>query len=323
MGYCVSLDGGGSKVRIIVFDDEYRLVAHGISASVNPNVCSKDDIRRNLALCFDTVFADIAPKELEYAFLCIAGSLGELIDILESFVSIKNLVGISEGDMEMRANGLAANVLTVIAGTGVNISSFKDGRSGAYASGWGALVHDAGSGFSIGKMGLQAAIADYEHYGPHTALTKRIAEHFGINVDNFNDLGPLLYEKPSTVAQIAALTPLVVDCAEKGDLEAIRVLDENIRSLYLQLDGYLKRFPACETFTLVTGGGVWKNQRITEAFRCLVNKNHPSIKIVNPIFEPVVGGVFAYLRAKNIPFSQKISEQLQNEFAIVKPEKEN
>ncbi|MFI9559722.1 BadF/BadG/BcrA/BcrD ATPase family protein [Nonomuraea endophytica] len=75
--------------------------------------------------------------------------------------------------------------------------------------GWGFLFGDAGSGFWIGRRGLDAAYRGFDGRGPAGALTVRAREVFG-------DLATLphrLYLAPDAVARIARFAPHVFELA--------------------------------------------------------------------------------------------------------------
>ncbi|MFE0147737.1 BadF/BadG/BcrA/BcrD ATPase family protein [Nonomuraea sp. NPDC059007] len=83
------------------------------------------------------------------------------------------------------------------------------GGSAVQVDGWGFLFGDAGSGFWIGRRGLDAACRGFDGRGPAGPLTVRAREVFG-------DLATLphrLYLAPDAVARIARFAPHVFELA--------------------------------------------------------------------------------------------------------------
>ncbi|GAA0934117.1 BadF/BadG/BcrA/BcrD ATPase family protein [Nonomuraea longicatena] len=75
--------------------------------------------------------------------------------------------------------------------------------------GWGFLYGDAGSGFWIGRRGLEAALRGFDGREAPGALTARAQEVFG----DLATLPARLYLAPDAVARIARFAPHVIELA--------------------------------------------------------------------------------------------------------------
>lgn len=297
MGYYVTFDGGGSKSLAILFDDQLRYVASARSGSINRNGCTEEGMWQHLHDCFSELLAIARPVAIERLYVCTPGSNCEVLEALQHFVPVHAVTELTEGEMACLSADVGGTALVVIAGTGTNISHYQNGKPAApdmFASGWGALVYDGGSGYSVGRGALQAAVADVELYGPPTMLTREILLHYGEK--EFSQLRIRLYNQPSPVREIASLAPLVAHCAEAGDAEALRVLHWNAEQLLRQVSGYLKRFPECISYPLVTAGGAWKLTQMRNFFCARMAELYPTMQVVAPRFEPVMGGALLYGR---------------------------
>lgn len=315
MKYYVTFDGGGSKSLAVLFDDQLRCVASARSGSINRNGCTGEGMWQHLHDCFSELFAAVKPDAVERLYVCTTGSAQEVLDALRRFVSVQAVTELTEGEMACLAADVGGTALVVIAGTGTNISYYQDGKPGApdmFASGWGALVYDGGSGYSVGRGALQAAVADVEQYGPPTILTGEILRRYGEK--NFSQLRVRLYNQPSPVQEIASLAPLVERCAEAGDEEAFQVLCWNAEQLFRQVGGYLKRFPECSGYPLVTAGGAWKLTQMRDFFCDRMMETYPGMRIVAPRFEPVIGGAMLYGRGVGYS-SDELTRMLMKNFS--------
>ena len=118
------------------------------------------------------------------------------------------------------AFGEAAGIL-LIAGTG----SIGLGRAGGgeleRVGGWGALLGDEGSGYRIGLDGLQAAIRGAERRGPPTGLSDTLFRSLGLE----SVARVLEWGQGAGKSRIAALAPLVIQEAERGDAVAVEIVD--------------------------------------------------------------------------------------------------
>ena len=79
--------------------------------------------------------------------------------------------------------------------------------------GWGYLVGDHGSGFWIGRAGLDAVMQAFDGRGPATTLTGPVTEDFPSLPDLYLDL----QADPDRVKRIASYAKLVAEHAAAGD----------------------------------------------------------------------------------------------------------
>ncbi|ACY21958.1 ATPase BadF/BadG/BcrA/BcrD type [Gordonia bronchialis DSM 43247] len=114
----------------------------------------------------------------------------------------------------LAANGFAEGV-TCAVGTGV--VTLGVGPAGvARVDGWGHLYGDAGSGYWIGRAGIEAALRDFDGRGTHTALTRITEEVFG----SLPELYMVLQGSPDRVSRTAAFAKRVDAAAAGGDVVA-------------------------------------------------------------------------------------------------------
>jgi glucosamine kinase len=107
----------------------------------------------------------------------------------------------------------------VAAGTGTVVLA-RDGARWAQVDGWGSLLGDAGSGFAIGRAGLDAALRDYDGR-PGSAALREAAER------RFGDLGKLpnrIHGSDSPSREVSVFAPEVARLAAAGEAVAIEIL---------------------------------------------------------------------------------------------------
>ncbi len=148
------------------------------------------------------------------------------------------------------AFGEAAGIL-LIAGTG----SIGLGRAGGgeleRVGGWGALLGDEGSGYRIGLDGLQAAIRGAERRGPPTGLSDTLFRSLGLE----SVARVLEWGQGAGKSRIAALAPLVIQEAERGDAVAVEIVDRAVAGLVGHAQALAKKLetPAPRRVALVGG----------------------------------------------------------------------
>lgn len=177
--------------------------------------------------------------------------------------------------------------IIVIAGTG-SIAYGQDNRGRILrAGGWGIPFDDLGSGYDLGRKSVAAALQDYDGRGHHTLLTRRICRALGLQ----NITQVVL--KPLTQEQIAALTPLVLAAASRGDMPA-RILCHmagmdlaELASTLIRQFGWRKR-----CFRIFCAGGVFKSSAaIRVAFKHFLRSAAPHAEVHLLRREPVEGAL--------------------------------
>jgi N-acetylglucosamine kinase-like BadF-type ATPase len=177
--------------------------------------------------------------------------------------------------------------IIVIAGTG-SIAYGQDAQGHILrAGGWGIPFDDLGSGYDLGRKAVAAALQDYDRRGPHTLLMRRICRALGLQ--NITQVVTL----PLTQDQIAALAPLVVNAARRGD-RAARILcwqagmylAELASTLIRQL-GWRRRH-----FRIFCAGGVFKSSAAIRAvFKHFLRSAAPRAEVHLLRREPVEGAL--------------------------------
>ena len=115
--------------------------------------------------------------------------------------------------------------IALIAGTGsIAFGRAADGRT-KRCGGWGYLLGDEGSGYSVGRGALAHALRDLECeavWHPNS-LTEAVVSK--LQVKTVSELTKTVYTNADPRSFIASLAPLVVTAAEHGDKKAEAILD--------------------------------------------------------------------------------------------------
>ena len=115
--------------------------------------------------------------------------------------------------------------IALIAGTGsIAFGRAADGRT-KRCGGWGYLLGDEGSGYSVGRSALSHALRELECetlWHPNS-LTEAVVSK--LKVKTVTELTKTVYTNDDPRSFIASLAPLVVTAAEHGDKKAEAILD--------------------------------------------------------------------------------------------------
>lgn len=184
----------------------------------------------------------------------------------------------------LAANRFASGAV-VAAGTGV--VALGVGERTAKVDGWG-MFGDAGSGYWIGRAGVEAALRAFDGRGPATALTELAEAEFG----PLPEIYMVVQADPLRVRRTASFAKAVAAAADAGDAEAGRILDAAAAELALSIDAALRgagRRPGDAWRVSWMGAVLTANPRLRNRFSELVAQAQPGIVLGEPHGGPLVG----------------------------------
>lgn len=233
MATFAGVDGGGTRTTLLLADEDGREVARrvGPAGLVDPrHPAATADM---LAALVREAMAQAGTDEKPLAFcagLAGVGNEDERREVEQALAA----AGVSErvrvttdGEIALQgALGGGAGVL-LIAGTGsVGYARGEDGRV-ERCGGWGMIVGDEGSGWSLGRNGLAAALRAADGRGPRTRLLPELMQ--ALELDSPRGIPPWAGRVPK--ADVARLATLVVAAAEQGDEVALGVVRREAHEL--------------------------------------------------------------------------------------------
>lgn len=316
MKYEISIDGGGTKLQAILFDENYRFVSSARAGSANLYTASEEEIEKNVDDCLSRLFSKERPEEIECVYSAYAGAEPaptRMNGFLKKKLKIREVHNIGEARMGFYAAGEPSTGILALAGTGSDIFYLRDGKLKDSLGGWGALISDEGSGYYLGRLAANAAIYDYEGRGPHTLLTQLIPNQ--MNQPDLYSAFVAAYKTPQVTTQIALFSHSVSEAAQAGDEVACGILNQSAQLMADQTAAILRRNPEADGISVYIAGGAWKTWSYLERFRAALQKIAPSSQVFTPLFEPVMGGVIASVFQKYGELPAEKLTILQKEFA--------
>ena len=174
----------------------------------------------------------------------------------------------------------------VAAGTGTVCVGRRDERL-VKVDGWGSLLGDAGSGFAIGRAGLDAALRHADGRGGSGALL-RAAE---LRYEPLPDLPQSVYTAPVPVRAVAAFAVDVADAAAAGDAHAVAILERAGDELALTAGAALDRLFEPEAPAKVSyAGNVFRcGAPLLEPFTRFLLERRPATDVVAPAGDSLAG----------------------------------
>jgi N-acetylglucosamine kinase-like BadF-type ATPase len=185
----------------------------------------------------------------------------------------------------------------VAAGTGT-VCVARRGDRMAKVDGWGSLLGDAGSGFAIGRAGLDAALRRLDGRGGSAALLRAAEGRFG----PAPELAERIHGAPVPTRAVAGFAADVAREAAAGDELAAAILRDAGRELALCACAALERlFSADDEAALSYAGNVFlAGPGLTEPFAAHVRERRPGTEIVPPAGDSLAGAALLAERAETL-----------------------
>ncbi len=224
----IAIDGGGTKTEFVLFDQSGRVLSRIKKEGCNPNVCGIEAAIEVIRSGINRLVAE-SPNVIGIYAGCAGFASGDHKKIMTRELRrlYPNLKIKCETDI---ANVISAttdeeNCIAAICGTGVVVYANTSGDLHRIG-GWGYLLDEGGSGFTIGRDALRAALADRDGLGEHTVITE-LAENM-IGSDVWSHIGDIYKGGNSYIASFA---PVVTAAYSMGDAVACEILEKNAAEL--------------------------------------------------------------------------------------------
>jgi N-acetylglucosamine kinase-like BadF-type ATPase len=298
----IGIDGGGTKTKCVLTDEQLKVVSLSESGASNPMVVG---VEKSARILFDLIYkisSNVNIKEIDAAVIGVAGGgrkkiANELKQSIQNLATchnflLKNLEVVSDAEIAVEGafSGDAGAIL--IAGTGSIV--FGKNKKGKLfrAGGYGRILGDEGSGFSIGKSGLQAVAKEFDESEKKSFLSRILSKKFSIK--NRDDLILKVYTENFDIASLASF---VIKGAEDGDKVCRKILEKEINELLKVILSFEKIFPE-RNFNLCFGGGLLQSDNYySKKLKREIKKKFKEIKFTEIIHPHEVG---AAILAKKI-----------------------
>jgi N-acetylglucosamine kinase-like BadF-type ATPase len=289
----VGVDGGASKTDAVVLGADGRVLGSGRAGGSN---WESAGLERAIAAIEQAVDAALAEAGCARADTAASAFALAGMDWPADHVELDaRLAALGLGGPRLVTNDAFAALRAGVAGTVGCVSSAGTGAVAAGRNGDGQTARSMALGFGelggagdIVERALWACARMREASGPETALAAALCSELG--VADLDDL----FESISRRGLVAGadLAPLVLAVAAGGDEVAVRLLEEQGRSLADEVLGVARRLRMLETaFPLVIAGSVHLagSAAIDGAFEARIAELAPGATIVPLAGLPVVG----------------------------------
>ncbi len=304
MKYLIGIDGGGTKTDCAVADLSGKIIHQTSGKPSNYLVIGVEEAVANI---FSLIEENLFQLEGDFSDIkqIVIGTAGagrnEDAQLLEkSFkdyadqqrVHFKTVKVVSDAHITLEGAFPNSSGCILIAGTG-SILFGKDEKGNIHrVGGFGRLIGDEGSGYSIGRKALNAVSKESDDRGEKTLITQILNDKMNIN---FSD--SLINKVYKEKLDIASLAKIVIEAADEGDEIAENILDEEADELILHIKSIINKISAGRVSLSFSGSLIDNKNFYSELIRRKIKTNLPNVDIVKPFSSPLNGAI---LLAKQI-----------------------
>lgn len=329
MRYVAGADGGGTKTAVTVADETGAVVGTFDAGPLNYN--GQDEA--GFAATIRDVCRGIAERcgELDACVQLCVGAAGisnpAVSGLLTARLKENGYRGglILAGDHETALCGAHEGLhgIILIAGTGSICYGRHPSGLTHRAGGFGHLIDDEGSGYSIGRDILSAVVRSADGREAPGILTELVYER--LQIGSVGELIGFVYDKRTGKKDIAALAPLLSVACETLDAAALRIADKNAAALAELAFAVIGRMEAAEaersgpgaaceageaerrwpaTFRreiALAGSVLARNRHVREAVVSRIAGRHPGWRCIDPKRDASYGAMLLALEALRSP----------------------
>ena len=301
--YYIGIDGGGTKTSAVIGTDEGHIIAFQTIGATNPNRVGLDIcISRLTHLLNQLKQQHKTAYELVHSIYCgISGASQSVYQnaIKQALIPLlpndSQIVVTHDAIAALYSGTLGEQGMIQISGTGSVSYAVDDQAIEHRVGGWGYLLGDEGSGFSIGREALRATL---DESSPQTILTQLITEHY--RVHSIEEVIPYLYAKNGQQT-IAQLSPLVFQAYKQKDSVATKIIASEAAAIATNVLALTKKASFQDTIPLVLTGGILEQDSVLiPLVQSALSKQKDHYAVITPSVAPVIGALIAAIK----PFSQ-------------------
>jgi N-acetylglucosamine kinase-like BadF-type ATPase len=298
MKYLIGIDGGGTKTKCVVTDFDFKQVYEATGGPSNFFILGTEKVSETIFNLLEECSENLKCRFDDFTSI-VLGTAGagrrinaEMME--QSFISYANSKNVFvkrfrvESDarisLEAAFSGKPGSIL--IAGTG-SIMIGKDSRGNIHrVGGFGRYIGDEGSGYSLGKKGLNALSKFYDGRGELTMLSKLVSNHFKIN-----DMDSLINAVYKNNFDIASVAQDVIYAAKKDDPVCLRIVNEETDELILHIKIMKDKLNETPLNVCFSGSIIATDNFFSRTLLKKIKDKLPDVNIKEPELQPVLGAI--------------------------------
>lgn len=304
MKYYIGIDGGGTKTKCILTDENLNTLFENVGGPSNFLLIGAEKVSETiLDHITNCCFAKNITSDLIAGIVLGTTGAGRKSDVeilekqilkdsKEKNIKINKLRIESDARIALEGafSGKAGSIL--IAGTG-SIMFGKDEEGVIHRiGGYGRYIGDEGSGYRIGRKGLNAVARAFDGRAKQTRIIDFLSQEFSITSPE-----ELITEVYRNNFSIPSVAPLVFEAAESGDITSQRILEDEANELLAHLSAMKLKLNVSLLKVSLIGSILTTPNYFSYLFNEMVVRKYNDVKIMEAEHSPEFG---AALIAKHL-----------------------
>ncbi len=303
MNYYLGIDGGGTKTRAVLIDDNFKTVMDNTYESTHIITCGDT----KFVEIFTNILSDankFANNNIKHIFVALAG-YGEFVQDnqrIESYLKttfndipfkvLNDSVGVWAGGL------LCEDGIAVIAGTGSCCAAIQ-GDKYERVGGWGYIAGDEASAYWIAVKTINAYMKMYDGRIKKTKLFDQINNDYNLNEEN-NMLYLIHRTMDSNRNKIAQIAKSCSEAASNNCPVANSILEQAAIELKDQINTISYKFDFNSPIPISYTGGVFTSTVFVNHLKAHLSKCENKFILKEPITNSAIGSaIYAYILAGN------------------------
>jgi N-acetylglucosamine kinase-like BadF-type ATPase len=298
MKYLIGIDGGGTKTDCAIADLSGKIIHQTVGKPSNFLVIGVEEAVENIfALIEENLFAlegDFADVKQIVIGVAGAGRQEDAFLLEKGFkdyadqegIHFKGVKVVSDAHIALEGAFPDSAGCILIAGTG-SILFGKDENGVIHrVGGFGRLIGDEGSGYSIGRKALNAVSKASDGRGEETLISELLNAKMNSNTSK-NIINKVYNEK----LDVASVAKIVIEAADEGDPIAEDILDEEADELVLHIRSLINKIHTDKLSVAFSGSLIDNKNFYSDLLRNKIKSTLPNVKVIKPASPPVSGAI--------------------------------
>ncbi len=254
--YYLGIDGGGSRTTAAVADKDGNIILRATGESINFYSVGMETARKNLSAVIQKIYDEIGETKFFSAYIgCSAldsEADKETTDALCGGIIDADYLAMSS-DVHVALIASSSSCVA-ICGTGSMAIGEKTDGSIAVTGGWGHIIGDEGSAYSIAVNALKECCRMRDRNG-RSPLLESAEQFFG--VDDFRKAIDIIYSESTAKDYIAKFAKNVAELSDKGCAVSKKILTDEAAAFAQTVTALLDEIGGSQKISLY--GGVFQH----------------------------------------------------------------